>query len=76
MKSSASESKLFQIRSKGEIPDRDRRKEQLSRSKLIQTPNFSMYHVRLMKSSASEPSLSLDTRKKVQKSSDGQISIY
>ena len=34
MKSLASESKSFQSRSKGEIPDRVRRKEQLSRSKL------------------------------------------
>ena len=34
MKSWASESKLFQSRSKGEIPGRARRKEQLSRSKL------------------------------------------
>ena len=36
MKSSASESKLFQIRSKGEIPGRARRKEQLGCSKLKQ----------------------------------------
>ena len=36
MKSSASESKLFQSRSKGEIPGRARRKERLSRSKLKQ----------------------------------------
>ena len=34
MKSSASESKPFQSRSKGEIPGRARRKERLSRSKL------------------------------------------
>ena len=34
MKSSASESKPFQSRSKGEIPGRARRKEGLSRSKL------------------------------------------
>ena len=34
MKSSASESKPFQSRSKGEILDRARRKERLSRSKL------------------------------------------
>ena len=33
MKSSASESKQFQSRSKGEIPDRARPKEQLIRSK-------------------------------------------
>ena len=36
MKSSACESKPFQSRSKGEIPDRARRKERLSRSKLKQ----------------------------------------
>ena len=36
MKSSASESKPFQSRSKCEIPGRVRRKEQLSRSKLKQ----------------------------------------
>ena len=36
MKSSASESKPFQSRSKGEIPGRARRKERLSRSKLKQ----------------------------------------
>ena len=36
MKSSASESKVFQSRSKGEIPGRARRKERLSRSKLKQ----------------------------------------
>ena len=36
MKSSASESKPFQNRSKGEIPGRARRKEPLSRSKLKQ----------------------------------------
>ena len=36
MKSSASESKAFQSRSKGEIPARARRKERLSRSKLKQ----------------------------------------
>ena len=36
MKSSASESKAFQSRSKGEIPGRARRKERLSRSKLKQ----------------------------------------
>ena len=34
IKSSASESKPFQSRSKGEIPGRARRKERLSRSKL------------------------------------------
>ena len=34
MKSSASESKPFQSRSKGEIPGRAKRKERLSRSKL------------------------------------------
>ena len=36
MKSSASESKAFQSRSKGEIPGRARRKERVSRSKLKQ----------------------------------------
>ena len=36
MKSSASESKPFQSRSKGETPGRRRRKERLSRSKLKQ----------------------------------------
>ena len=36
MKSSASESKPFQSRSKGEIPGRARRQERLSRSKLKQ----------------------------------------
>ena len=36
MKCSASESKPFQSRSKGEIPGRARRKERLSRSKLKQ----------------------------------------
>ena len=36
MKSSASESKAFQSRPKGEIPDRARRKERLIRSKLKQ----------------------------------------
>ena len=36
MKSSASESKPFQSRSKGEIPARARRKERLSRSRLKQ----------------------------------------
>ena len=47
MKSSASESKPIQSRSKGEIPDRAMRKERLSRSKLEQAflinsaPNFS-----------------------------------
>ena len=67
MKSSASESKLFQSRSKGELPGRARRKERLSCSKLKQafltdqTPNFhilnSVYEVRLMNSSASKPGL-------------------
>ena len=36
MKISASESKAFQSRSKGEIPGRAKRKEQLNRSKLKQ----------------------------------------
>ena len=37
MKSSASESKPFQSRSKGETPGLTKRKERLSRSKLKQT---------------------------------------
>ena len=41
MESSASESKLFQIRSKVEISSWAGHKERLSRSKLIQTPNVS-----------------------------------
>ena len=45
MKSSASESKLFQSHPKGEIPGRARQKDVLN----------SMYQFRLMKSSASEP---------------------
>ena len=68
MKSSASKSKAFQSRSKGEIPGRARRKERLSRSKLKQAfltdsdaePFHvlnSMYQVRLIKSSAYEPGL-------------------
>ena len=62
MKSSASESKPFQSRSKGEIPGRARRKERLSRSKLkqaflIDSDDELMYYVRLMKRSASEPGL-------------------
>ena len=63
MKSSASESKPFQSRSKGEIPGRARRKERLSRSKLKQAflidsdSELFMYLIRLMKSSASEPGL-------------------
>ena len=36
MKSSASEAKAFQSRSKGDFPGRARRKERLSRSKLKQ----------------------------------------
>ena len=72
MKSSASESKPFQSRSKGEIPGRARRKERLSRSKLKKPflidldPELFMYlvqcivEVRLMKSSASEPGLRSD----------------
>ena len=66
MKSSASEPKPFQSRSKGEIPGQARRKERLSRSKLKQvflidldaelfmTEVNSMYWVRLIKSSASK----------------------
>ena len=53
MKISASESKLFQSRSRGEIPGRARRKERLSRSKLKQVfvidsdAELFMYLVRL-----------------------------
>ena len=65
MKSSASESKPFQSRSKGEIPGRARRNERLSRSKLKQAFLIDsddelfmcLIQVRLMKSSASEPGL-------------------
>ena len=73
MKSSASESKRFQSRSKDEILGRARRKERLSRSKLkqaflidsdaelfmylIQCIRIGSGRVRLMKSSASEPGL-------------------
>ena len=54
MKSSASESKRFQSRSKGEISGRARRKERLSSSKLkqaslIQTQNFLFLWVPLKK---------------------------
>ena len=65
MKSSASESKLFQSRPKGEIPSRARRKEQLSFSKFKQAflidsdTKLFMNLVRLIKSSASEPGLIL-----------------
>ena len=69
MKSSASASKAFQSRSKGEIPGRARRKERLSRSKLKQAflidsdGELFMYRIQcirfgLMKSTASEPGLS------------------
>ena len=63
MKSSVSESKPFQSRSKGEIPGRVRRKERLSRSKLKQAfltdsdAELFMDLVRFMKSLASEPDL-------------------
>ena len=68
MKSSASESKPFQSRSKGEIPGRARRKERLSRSKLKQAflidsdAELFMYLIKCIrfgsvKSSESEPSL-------------------
>ena len=63
MKSSASESKPFQSRSKGEISGRARQKERLSRSKLKQAlvidsdAELFMNLVRLMKSSSSEPGL-------------------
>ena len=70
MKSSASESKPFQSRSKGEILGQDRREERLSRSKLKQAflidsdGELFMYliqciRVRLMKSSASELDLNV-----------------
>ena len=65
MKSSASESKLFQSRPKSKIPNRARRKEQLSFSKFKQafltdsdTELFTNL-VQLIKSSASEPGLIL-----------------
>ena len=68
MKSSASESKAFQSRSKGEIPGRARRKERLSRSKLKQAfltdsdaelfmSLIQRIRFRLTKSSAPEPGL-------------------
>ena len=63
MKSSVSESKPFQSRSKGEIPGRARQKKRLSRSKLKQAllidsdAELFMNLVRLMKSSASKPGL-------------------
>ena len=51
MKSSASESKAFQSRSKGEIPGRAKRKERLSRSKLKQAllvaKNLTLSHLPL-----------------------------
>ena len=56
MKSSASESKPFQSRSKGEIPGRARREERLQ----IHLLN-SMFLVRLMKMSAFEPDLISDS---------------
>ena len=56
MKSSASESKAFQSRSKGEIPGRARRKERVSRSKLKQAFLIDS-DAELMKSTASEPGL-------------------
>ena len=70
MKSSASESKPFQSRSKGEISGQARRKERLSRSKLKQAflidSDAELFMclilyitVRLMKRSASEPGLRL-----------------
>ena len=63
MKSSASESKPFQSRSKGEIPRRARRKELLSRSKLKQAflidsdAELFMYLIQCIRCSASEPGL-------------------
>ena len=68
MKSTASESKAFQSRSKGDIPGRSRRKERVSRSKLKQAflidsdAELFVYliqcEVQLLKSTASEPGLS------------------
>ena len=72
MKSAASESKAFQSRSKGEIPGRARRKEQLSGSKLKQAflidsgAELFMYliiHSVLMTSTASEPGLNLKKKR-------------
>ena len=71
MKSAASESKAFQSRSKGEIPGRTRRKEQLSGSKLKQAflidsgAELFMYliHSVLMTSTASEPRLNLKKKR-------------
>ena len=73
MKSSASESKPFQSRSKGEIPGRARRKERLSRSKLKQgflidsdvelfKYSIQYYKFRFMICSASEPGLNRRSR--------------
>ena len=66
MKSSTSESKPFQSRSRVEIPGQTRRKERLSRSKLKEPFLIDSdaellgirYLVWLMKRSASEPGLS------------------
>ena len=71
MKSAASESKAFQSRSKGEIPGRARRKEQLSGSKLKQAFLIDseaelfmcLIHSVLMTSTASEPGLNLKKKR-------------
>ena len=71
--SSASETKLFQSRSKGEIPGRARRKERLSRSKLKQAflidsdakrfmNSVQCYKFPFIKRSASEPGLNRRSR--------------
>ena len=54
MESSAFESKLFQIRSKVEISRRAGHEERLSRSKLIQTPNFSPYLIQFIRFGSSK----------------------
>ena len=79
MKSSASESKLFQSRSTVEIPGTARRKERLSRSELKQAflidsdPELFMYLLRLMKSTASEPGLRLKIRRFYQRHCEMQF---
>ena len=63
MKSAASESKAFQSRSKGEIPGRARRKEQLSGSKLKQAFLIDSEADLFMTSTASEPGLNLKKKR-------------
>ena len=71
MKSAASESKAFQSRSKGKIPGRARRKEQLSGSKLTQAFLIDseaelftyLIHSVLMTSTESEPGLNLKKKR-------------